>query len=58
MPLDAATDNVGTVRNYPGLYVVDGALVHGNTGCVNPALTIAALAERNVERIIERDFAC
>jgi cholesterol oxidase len=36
--------------------VVDGALVPGNTGCANPALTIAALAERNIERIIERDF--
>lgn len=56
VPLDAATDNIGTVRNYPGLYVVDGALVPGNTGCANPALTIAALAERNIERIIERDF--
>jgi cholesterol oxidase len=56
VPLDAATDNIGTVRNHPGLYVVDGALVPGNTGCANPALTIAGLAERNIERIIERDF--
>jgi cholesterol oxidase len=54
--LDAATDNVGTVRGYPGLYVVDGALIPGNTGCANPALTIAALAERNIERILERDL--
>jgi cholesterol oxidase len=57
VPLDAATDNFGTVRNYPGMYVVDGALIPGNTGCANPALTIAALAERNVERILDRDFA-
>jgi cholesterol oxidase len=56
VPLDAATDNVGMVRNYPGLYVVDAALVPGHTGCSNPALTIAALAERNIERIIDRDF--
>jgi cholesterol oxidase len=56
VPLGLATDNVGTVRNYPGLYVIDGALVPGNAGCSNPALTIAGLAERNIERIIERDF--
>lgn len=54
--LGAATDDVGTVRGYPGVYVVDGALIPGHTGCANPALTIAALAERNIERIIERDL--
>jgi cholesterol oxidase len=57
VPLDVATDNIGRIRQYPGLYVADGALVPGNTGCANPALTIAALAERNLERIIEQDFA-
>jgi cholesterol oxidase len=56
VPLGAATDALGTVRDHPGLYVVDGALIPGNTGCANPALTIAALAEHNVERIIERDL--
>ncbi|HEY7069485.1 MAG TPA: GMC oxidoreductase [Acidimicrobiales bacterium] len=56
VPLDAATDNIGTVRGYPGLYVMDGALVPGHAGCSNPALTIAALAERNIERILERDL--
>lgn len=54
--LGRATDNLGQVENYPGLYVVDGALVPGHTGCTNPALTIAALAERNIERILGRDF--
>ncbi len=57
MVLGLATDNIGTVRNYPGLYVVDGSLVPGNAGCTNPSFTIAALAERNIERIIRRDFA-
>ena len=54
--LDLATDNVGRVKNYDGLYVLDGSLVPGHTGCANPALTIAALSERNIERIIAQDF--
>ncbi|GAB6039740.1 GMC family oxidoreductase N-terminal domain-containing protein [Endothiovibrio diazotrophicus] len=55
--LDRATDNIGTVCNYPGLYVMDGALMPGHTGCTNPALTIAAMAERNIEQILARDFS-
>jgi cholesterol oxidase len=35
---------------------MDGALIPGHAGCSNPALTIAALAERNIERILERDL--
>ena len=51
-----ACDTFGRVRNYPGLYVNDGSLVPGFTGGANPALTIAALAERNIERVIFEDF--
>ncbi len=47
-----ATDNYGRVVGHPGLYVVDGAAIPGSTGTVNPSLTIAALAERNIEAII------
>ena len=36
---------------HAGLYVLDGSIVHGSIG-KNPFLTIAALAERAVERII------
>ncbi|NOE51273.1 GMC oxidoreductase, partial [Vibrio cholerae] len=42
----------GRVKNVSGLYVMDGSLLPGNTGGANPSLTIAALAERNIERII------
>ncbi|WP_277068927.1 MULTISPECIES: GMC oxidoreductase, partial [Saccharomonospora] len=37
------------------LYVTDGSLVPGNIG-VNPFLTITALAERNIERILAEDL--
>jgi cholesterol oxidase len=50
--LGRATDNYGRVIGHPGLYVMDGAAVPGSTGTVNPSLTIAALAERNIESII------
>jgi cholesterol oxidase len=35
---------------------VDGAFISGSTGIVNPSLTIAALAERSLERILEKDI--
>ena len=39
------------VHGYPGLYVVDGSAVPGNLG-VNPSLTITALAERAMARML------
>lgn len=53
--LGQATDDAGRVQGYPGLYVMDGALINGNVG-VNPFLTITALAERNMARVIAEDF--
>jgi cholesterol oxidase len=44
----------GQVKRHPGLYVVDGALIEGHTGLANPSLTIAALAERCMDRILSR----
>ncbi len=53
--LNKATDNYGRLHGYQGLYVIDGALIPGNTS-VNPFVTITALAERNIERIIAADL--
>jgi cholesterol oxidase len=47
------TDPNGEVFGYPGLFVLDGAILPGATG-VNPSHTIAAVAERNVEAFIQR----
>ncbi|GAA0951198.1 GMC oxidoreductase [Nonomuraea longicatena] len=53
--LGRATDGYGRLAAYPGLYVIDGALIPGNTS-VNPFVTITALAERNIEAIIAADL--
>ena len=50
--LGRACDRYGRVEGYKNLYVVDGALIPGSSGCTNPSFTIAALAERNMEKIV------
>jgi cholesterol oxidase len=40
-----AVDENSQVFNYPNLYVVDGSVIPTSLG-VNPALTIAAIAEK------------
>ncbi|MFF2386506.1 GMC oxidoreductase [Streptomyces sp. NPDC058108] len=54
--LGRATDNYGRVKGYPHLYVTDGSLVPGSIG-VNPFVTITALAERGMARILVEDTA-
>ncbi|WP_445009679.1 GMC oxidoreductase [Streptomyces acidiscabies] len=54
--LGKATDNYGRVKGYPRLYVTDGSLVPGNIG-VNPFVTITALAERTMARVLVEDTA-
>ncbi|WP_437075069.1 GMC oxidoreductase [Streptomyces sp. enrichment culture] len=54
--LGRATDAYGRVKGYPRLYAVDGSLVPGSIG-VNPFVTITALAERTMARVLEEDTA-
>lgn len=47
---DGVVDHAGAVFGYPGLYVMDGAIVPTSLG-LNPSKTIAALAERAAEQV-------
>ena len=55
-PTEGVVGSDGQVFNYPGLYVADGSVMPGPVG-PNPALTIAALADRFAEHIIHRHKA-
>ena len=48
-------DHEGRVYGQRGLYVVDGALMPGTTAACNPSWTIAAIAERALDRIVRSD---
>jgi cholesterol oxidase len=50
---EGVVDADGQAFNYPGLYVADGSVMPGPVG-TNPSLTIAALADRFADRLIER----
>ncbi|WP_037669602.1 GMC oxidoreductase [Streptomyces griseus] len=54
--LGKATDGYGRVKGYRKLYVTDGSLVPGSIG-VNPFVTITALAERTMARVLAEDTA-
>ncbi|MGI9208407.1 MAG: GMC oxidoreductase [Rhodococcus sp. (in: high G+C Gram-positive bacteria)] len=45
----------GRVLGQRGLYVLDGALMPGNTAACNPSMTIAAVVERALDDIVARD---
>jgi cholesterol oxidase len=51
-----ACDEFGRLHNYPGIYVSDSSLMPGSAACTNPSLTIAAIAERNLDHITLNDF--
>ncbi|WP_239128668.1 GMC oxidoreductase [Sinosporangium siamense] len=50
-PEEGTCDEFGEVFGFPGLHVLDGALLPGSVGA-NPALTIAAVADRACDRIL------
>ncbi len=52
-PGEGVVDAQGEVFGYPGLHVVDGAVLPGPVG-PNPSLTIAALADRFAESLLAR----
>ncbi|HSX96342.1 MAG TPA: GMC oxidoreductase [Streptomyces sp.] len=54
--LGRATDDYGRVKGYSKLYITDGSLVPGSIG-VNPFVTITALAERTMARVLVEDTA-
>ncbi len=45
----------GRVHGQRGLYVLDGALLPGQSGACNPSMTIAAVAERALDNIVAKD---
>jgi cholesterol oxidase len=47
-----ACDLFGRVYGYPGLYVVDSALLPGSAAVCNPSFTVTALAERAMETLV------
>jgi choline dehydrogenase-like flavoprotein len=54
-PSKSVTDEFGEVWGYPKLFVIDGSIIPTATG-VNPALTIATVAERCTKHIIKKYF--
>lgn len=52
-PTTSALDDQHELRNHPGIFVTDGSAVPTSL-CVNPSLTIAALAERASMLLLER----
>jgi len=54
--IDVVCDLDGRVKGQKGLYVLDGALMPGNTCACNPSLTIAAIVERALDQIVQNDI--
>jgi cholesterol oxidase len=53
--MGSVCDYQGRVHGQRGLYVLDGAFLPGTSAACNPSMTIAALAERAMKRIIPAD---
>lgn len=50
---EGVVNSQGEVFNHPGLYIADGSIMPGPVG-VNPSLTIAAMADRCADAIIDQ----
>jgi cholesterol oxidase len=55
-PMGSVCDQYGRVQGHRGLYVTDGSLIPGSAAACNPSMTIAALAERNLDTIVRSDL--
>ncbi len=53
---EGVVDSYGNVFGYPGLHIADGSVMPGPVG-PNPSFTIAALADRFADRMLEPDRA-
>lgn len=53
--MGSVCDLDGRVRGQRGLYVLDGALMPGNSAACNPSMTIAAVAERALDNLVVQD---
>lgn len=53
--MGSVCDLDGRVLGQRGLYVLDGALMPGNTAACNPSMTIAAVAERALDNLVRQD---
>ncbi|MEA2440455.1 MAG: cholesterol oxidase [Thermoleophilaceae bacterium] len=49
---EGVVDSYGEVFGYPGLHVADGSVMPGPVGA-NPSLTIAAVADRSAEAVLD-----
>ncbi|WP_084531170.1 GMC oxidoreductase [Nocardia miyunensis] len=54
-PMGPVCDLDGRVHGQRGLYVLDGALIPGNSAACNPSMTIAAVAERALDNLVRQD---
>lgn len=53
--MGSVCDLEGRVHGQRGLYVLDGALLPGNSAGCNPSMTIAAVAERALDQLVAHD---
>jgi cholesterol oxidase len=50
---EGVVDGKFEIHNYPGLFIIDGSIMPANPG-VNPSLTITALAEYAMSKIVRK----